>query len=415
MSADGSGVVLDRAWTHIAPARDGRPAIGSFTRTRVERIITVAAALGSLVLGVQALATAVLSAAYDPWYTDPLLPVAFIPLAVMVMACMFGRGVRATAGAFAVVFVLALAVWPLTPKAASTPTDQDPWIWFLVNIATLAAVLAFPFPLQIAWTVLAPILYGLVRLVVSGFTPELGFRLLLDVSFAIILGGVLLTLGWLFRSVAANVDETRAQAVDLYARAAATDAAEQERVTVAALMHDSVLAALIAAERADSPRARTLAVAMAREALAGLASTEQAGGSGSDEPRDAASLADDIEEAAREMGVRLRVDRRIEAGTTLLPGRVAEALCLAATQAVANSVQHAGAEGLSATVECARGGIRIDVADAGPGFDLDAVPADRLGIRGSIVARMASVGGVGRVTTGREGTRVRLVWREASE
>ncbi len=71
-------------------------------------------------------------------------------------------------------------------------------------------------------------------------------------SFALILGGMLTTLGVVFRSVAANVDETRARAVESYADAAAADAAEQERVAVAALMHDSVLAALIAAERAHT-------------------------------------------------------------------------------------------------------------------------------------------------------------------
>lgn len=415
MTLDGAGVVLDRAWTHIAPARDGRPAIGSFTRTRVERIITVAAGLGSLVLGVQALVTAVLSDGYSPWYQDPLLPVAFIPLAVMILACLFGRGVRATAGAFAVVFVLALAAWPLTPAAPGIPIDEDPWVWFLVNIATLAAVLAFPFPLQIAWTILAPVLYGLVRLVVSGFSGTLGFRLTLDVSFAIILGGVLLTLGWLFRSMAAGVDATRAKAVDSYAKAAATDAAEQERVTIAALMHDSVLAALIAAERADSPRARTLAVAMAREALTGLASTEQVAAAGSDEPRDAVTLAAEIDEAARELGGSIVVEQRVEPGTVILPGRVAEALSMAATQAVSNAVQHAGGRGLHAVIEPVRDGIRIDVADSGPGFELAGVPADRLGIRGSIVARMASVGGEARVTSGHGGTRVRLIWREEAE
>ena len=99
----------------------------------------------------------------------------------------------------------------------------------------------------------------------------------------------------MFRSVAANVDETRARAVASYAQAAAADAAEQERVAVAALMHDSVLAALIAAERAETPRERTLAVAMAREALTRLANTEQDAGEGSDEPVGVDVVADEIE------------------------------------------------------------------------------------------------------------------------
>src|SRR5690606_1430138 len=96
-----------------------------------------------------------------------------------------------------------------------------------------------------------------------------------DVSFTLILGVVLLALAWLFRSVASGVDQARSEAVASYAAAAAELAAEEERVAVAALMHDSVLAALITAERADSERERELAVVMAREALTRLANTEE--------------------------------------------------------------------------------------------------------------------------------------------
>ena len=56
-----------------------------------------------------------------------------------------------------------------------SPTDE-PWIWYLVNICTLAAVLAFPLPLQIVWTALAPLLFGLVRLIQGGFAPDVLVR-----------------------------------------------------------------------------------------------------------------------------------------------------------------------------------------------------------------------------------------------
>ncbi|GAA1470133.1 ATP-binding protein [Microbacterium thalassium] len=410
MPADGSGSLLDRAWTQIPSAgREARVPAGSFTRARVERIIDVVAAFGSVVLGTQSLLVAISTPAAEPWYRQPLIIVTMGLLAIMIAACIVGRAVRVSAGAFAVMFLLALTVWPMSPSAqVAVP---EPWIWYLVNIATLAAVLAFPFPLQVVWTVLTPILYGVVRIVSSDFEADLGFIVALDVSFALILGGVLLALGWLFRAVAANVDATRTQAVDVYARAAAADAAEQERVAIAALMHDSVLAALIAAERADSDRARTLAVAMAREAMSGLATTEQESGSGSDEPQDAALIAEDVEAAAAEMGVDLHVTRSISFATIILPGRVAEAITLAAAQAVANAVEHAGGEGLEVTLDAVRSGIRLEVRDRGGGFDLDSVPDDRLGIRGSIVARMASIGGTARISSDADGTVVRLVWR----
>ena len=250
-----------------------------------------------------------------------------------------------------------------------------------------------------------PLLFGVVRLIQVDFNRDYWYPIALDVSFALILGGLLVTLGWVFRSVAANVDETRARAVESYAAAAAADAAEQERIAVAALMHDSVLAALIAAERAHTPRERTLAVAMAREALTRLANTELDSEEGSDEPRDADSVAEDIERAALELGVRVTAHRSIEPTTPPMPGRIARALVLAATQAISNAAQHAGGSGLAVTVDGSAdpAGVRITVRDTGAGFDLDRVPHDRLGIRASIFARVAAVGGheFDRVRSGR--------------
>ena len=340
--------------------------------------------------------------------------ITFVPLAAMLVACAFGRGVRLTAGVFALAYPLALILWPIATSGGEVDSSGQPWIWYLVNVATVAGVLAFPLPLQVIWTAFIPILFGVVRLIQGSFTRDYWFSVALDVSFALILGGMLVTLGWVFRSVAANVDETRARAVESYAQTAAADAAEQERIAVAALMHDSVLAALIAAERAHTPRERTLAVGMAREALTRLANTEQDSGEGSDEPRDAASLADDIERSALELGVRVHAERTIVTGTPSMPGRIARALVLAATQAIANAAQHAGGSGLAVSVDGSADPrrVRITVRDTGAGFDLDRVPHDRLGIRASIFARVAAVGGTSSIKSDRAGTTVMLEWQE---
>ncbi|QKJ20043.1 sensor histidine kinase [Microbacterium hominis] len=415
MAGEVSTSTIDLAWGRISRTNDGRSAgTGSFTRTRVERIISVVAGLGSLALGTQAVVVAI-GAEPDLW-RDPLLLAVLGTLTLMVVACLVGRGVRAAAGAFAIVYLIALVLWPFEIGGSAPVSTQPPWIWYLVNIAGLAAVLAFPLPLQIAWAILAPVLFGLVRVIELGtFEPEVGIALALDVSFTLILGGVLITLGWLFRSVAAGVDDARARAVDSYARAAAVDAAEQERIAVSALMHDSVLAALIAAERAETPRERTLCVAMAKDALHRLAATEQDADEEGGTPTDAAAIAAEIERAAREMGVVLRVTRHSDPGAAEIPVHVGRALTLAATQALANAVQHAGAIGLAVEVDGLRGGVRIAVRDGGEGFDLDAVPADRLGIRASIVARVEAVGGTARVTSGPGGTDVRLSWHRVGE
>ncbi|WP_214443685.1 hypothetical protein, partial [Mycobacterium tuberculosis] len=84
-----------------------------FTGKRMERILAIVAALGSAVLGVQALIAALhtMSRADVPHVS--MLVAVFVPLAAMLVACLVGRGVRAAAGVFAVVYVLALAAWPV--------------------------------------------------------------------------------------------------------------------------------------------------------------------------------------------------------------------------------------------------------------------------------------------------------------
>lgn len=407
--------ILDSAWGHIPQTRETTAGLGSFTRLRIERIISLVVGLGSLALGAQAFIIALAPYQEAPAWHVPLMLMTFVPLAAMLVACFLGRAVRLFAGVFAVIYPLALLLWPIA-TVGGEPDSAEPWIWYLANVATVASVLAFPLVLQIVWTAAIPLLFGVVRLIQGGFAEEYWYGVVLDVSFALILGGMLVTLGWVFRSVAANVDETRARAVESYAAAAAADAAEQERLAVAALMHDSVLAALIAAERAHTPRERTLAVAMAREALTRLANTEQGAEEGSDEPRDAASIADDIERAAQELGVGVHVDRVITADTPSMPGRIARALVLAATQAISNAAQHAGGSGLAVVVEgdADPARVRITVRDTGAGFDLDRVPHDRLGIRASIFARVAAVGGTSSIDSDPDGTTVRLEWRETT-
>ncbi|HWL76302.1 sensor histidine kinase [Microbacterium sp.] len=415
MTADAAGVALDEAWGRIPQTRETTGGFGSFTRQRIERVISLVIGLGCLVLGTQSFINALAPSEEIAGWHLPLMILAFVPLAVMLVACAIGRGVRLFAALYPISYCLVLLLWPAATAGVPVTSPTEPWIWYLVNVATVAAILGYPLPWQIAWTVLVPLLFGAVRLLQAGVVDvafDVWFTIALDVSFALILGGVLVTLGWVFRSVASNVDEARALAVSSYARAAAADAAEQERVAVAALMHDSVLAALIAVERAHTPRERALASTMAREALTRLANTEHGSEEGTDDPKDAAVIVAEIEHGAAELGLDLSVAHDLDPATGALPGRVARALSLAATQAIANSVQHADAAGLTVEVSSSANPtkLRIDVRDTGKGFDMERVPDDRLGIRGSIIARVGAVGGTASISSGPSGTSVRLEW-----
>jgi len=408
--------VLDEAWGRIPHTRETSDDPGSFTQKRIERVITLLVGPACLVLGVQAFVAAFGPSDESPGWHLPLVIGVFVPLVAMVIACAVNRFARVFSGLFAVLFMVALALWPIATmggEQAPSPTE-NPWIFYLINVATVATVVAFPLPLQVAWTVAAPLLFGVVRLLQVGGRPEFLLPVALDVSFALLLGSVLVTLTWMYRSIAANVDETRARAVASYAQAAATAATERERVAVAALMHDSVLGALLAAERAATPRERTLAVSMAREALTRLANTERDSSMGSEAPTSIGDLATELDHAAAELGAALRVDVARADADLLIPGGVARALVLAATQAISNAIQHADAAGLEVSVSSTPEplAVQVRVRDSGPGFDTSAVPADRLGISASIVARVAAVGGRSRIEADRRGTVVALEWAE---
>jgi signal transduction histidine kinase/phage shock protein PspC (stress-responsive transcriptional regulator) len=73
-----------------------------------------------------------------------------------------------------------------------------------------------------------------------------------------------------------------------------------------------------------------------------------------------------------------------------------DALVAAAREAVVNAAKHAGGT-VAVYVECSETGVEVFVRDRGQGFDPEAVPDDRLGLRESVLARMSRVGGSARV------------------
>ncbi|WP_244199790.1 sensor histidine kinase, partial [Amycolatopsis thailandensis] len=92
------------------------------------------------------------------------------------------------------------------------------------------------------------------------------------------------------------------------------------------------------------------------------------------------------------------------------PIRAAAALprVRAVREALVNVDRHAGVGEALLTVE---DGVRVTVRDEGRGFDPAATPAQRRGVRGSLVERMAAAGGRAEVTSAPgAGTTVDLVW-----
>lgn len=182
----------------------------------------------------------------------------------------------------------------------------------------------------------------------------------------------------------------------------AARAREAERADIAAHLHDSVLQtlALIRARAGDPEAVSRLARAQERELRAWLYA---------DRPRPGDSLATAIREVAGDVEDRHGVPVDVVTVGDRKPGPGGEHLLAATREALVNAAVH-GAPPVSLYLEAGRGGAEVYVRDRGPGFDPDAVPADRYGIRESILGRMRRHGGLASVRGGNgSGAEVHLV------
>jgi signal transduction histidine kinase len=162
---------------------------------------------------------------------------------------------------------------------------------------------------------------------------------------------------------------------------------EQERAELAAHVHDSVLHTLTLIQRqVDDPRAvARLARAQERE-LRGWLYHPAA------DPD--TTLAAALERVAAEVedGHDVSVEV-VVVGDATLDDRLA-ALLQAAREALVNAAKYAGAAGpISVYGEVEAGQVTVFVRDRGAGFALEDVPADRMGVRESILGRMSRNGG----------------------
>ncbi|MBZ6473864.1 ATP-binding protein [Streptomyces griseocarneus] len=190
----------------------------------------------------------------------------------------------------------------------------------------------------------------------------------------------------------------------------------QERAEVAAHVHDSVLHTLTLIQRnADDPReVARLARAQERELRNWLYNPEGRGKEEAEEPR---TLAEAVKAAAAEVedhhGVPIEV---VVVGDCPLDERL-DAQLQAAREAMVNAAKYGGQGGaVQVYAEVEGRTVFISVRDRGPGFDLDAVPDDRMGVRESIIGRMQRNGGTARLRSAPDGgTEVELEMERAEK
>jgi signal transduction histidine kinase/phage shock protein PspC (stress-responsive transcriptional regulator) len=179
---------------------------------------------------------------------------------------------------------------------------------------------------------------------------------------------------------------------------------EQERAELAAHLHDSVLQTLaLIQKRADDPReVAGLARRQERELRSWLLKRPDHG--------EGDSVASALERAAAEVEELHRVPIEVvTVGDGPLNGRL-EAVVQAAREAMTNAAKFASSERVDLYAEVETGRVEVFVRDRGVGFDPQAIPADRRGVRDSIIGRMERHQGHAAVhSRPGEGTEVELV------
>jgi signal transduction histidine kinase len=314
---------------------------------------------------------------------DHVLPQGFALFGLMVVgAAVDCRSWRAASLAFAVARVAAVGVaqdWP------------GPWA---LHVLTITAI-----TLQWEWRpkVAVPVAAGLlaVHLATAGGCGAVVLRLLIECALAR-LAFVLL------RRSSRRVDLLRDRRTALARAEAASLARRRGEREYLALLHDTASSTflLVAVHGADTDPGQ-----VAEYARHDLTVLTGGGQTAHDSPVDLKAALHTVVDRSP-----LTVDVRWRDGV-LVPASVALALVRAVREALANVVRHAGVR--TAALSAGTDGDRVVVAvrDAGAGFRPDEVPHARRGLRGSVVERMAAVGGRADVTScPGEGTTVRLAW-----
>ncbi|MCD4549042.1 sensor histidine kinase [Schaalia sp. lx-260] len=175
---------------------------------------------------------------------------------------------------------------------------------------------------------------------------------------------------------------------------------DAERADIAAHLHDSVLQTLtlIRGAAQDPQRVRALALTQERELRSWLYT-------GRTEVAD--SFAQALKETVGHIESLHGVPVEVVTVGDVQPGPAELALIAACSEATHNAVRH-GAAPISVYAETTPTRVDVYVKDAGPGFNLDEIAADRHGVKGSIFGRMERAGGQASIRRLNPGTEVHM-------
>ncbi|MFD3707449.1 hypothetical protein ACFWUP_30305 [Nocardia sp. NPDC058658] len=299
-------------------------------------------------------------------------------------------------------FPLATLAWPLAWHGVALAASS--WLSFVPGLAAMAAALL--------WRPAFAVTYLLVvtagaQAINQQRTPSANFAYALELVYSF--GFSLVFVATVIEALrtARLLDQTKVSASLQAADAAAAQARTALQRTHAGIVHDWVLATLLAAERL--PHSEQLQ----QQAITTLAKIDTLPAIDLDRTVSAQQAVRAIQTAVEEVSqVAVAVRTEPEEIADYDAGAVA-AMASGCAEAVRNSLRHNSSDvrpevALVLTADC----IEATVRDRGTGFDITAVPASRLGVNGSIRELDRIAGGAVTVTSlPGHGTVVNFAWQ----
>lgn len=284
-----------------------------------------------------------------------------------------------------------LASWPLHfDLTQALPENFQPWIWWTLGIATVAAGTTFRFGIGVVYLLTVTVSWPLLK--VSGFGGS--GQLLQGVQEALhlfVFSSVLIAMVLALRWEAGKTDSANQKAIDSAVESARVAASEIERSRLDALVHDYVLTTLLVASNAKTEEQQKLASKSALEAISRL--KDFRGDDSSSSNLTLASFFNALELRVREAFAEFEVSSD-KLSDLPIPSETAQAVTEATLQAVDNSIKHAGrVSERMVRLKGQKSGFKIVISDNGRGFRPSQVSKDRIGITSSIVARVVNAGG----------------------
>lgn len=347
------------------------------------------------------------------WWPALSLALCLGPAAALIIAS-FRPGIAwlsPLAAVVAIGYLMSVVSWFVAWRGETTPEPTDSAVWIIAFPGMPSMILMLVHP---RWAVINLVVAttGVSIAQQLGRFGAVSSDLPVEMLWAMSFTTVFLAVALVAVRTGRTLDATRGSTYRNIASAAANAALEVEKSRLDAIIHDRIIASLLAV-RPGVPDERL--TAQASSALAEVARVAAGQGSLDSGALSRVEAIRRIRSSIADVTDRAEVEIVADNAATAAdyPAEAVRAVVEAMAEALRNVMRHAGPDAACGViVQVSDDAISMAVVDDGRGFDPDTPPVGRLGIEVSIRKRMAQVGGEARIRSRRgRGTTVQLIWK----